>query len=53
MSGETLGGHMIRSLEEIQRVLVDAEQKDKAGVKKAVDRIEGELDRLTDLLRQK
>ncbi len=53
MSGETLGGHMIRSLEDIQKTLVEVEKKDKAGVNKAVDQVEAELERLTDLLRSK
>ena len=51
MTAETLGGHLIRSLEDIQKTLADAEKKDKAGVDKAVDKMEAELDRLTDLLR--
>jgi hypothetical protein len=53
MTGETLGGHIIRSLEKSKEQLEAATKKGKKEANQAADVLEAELDRLLALLQNK
>ncbi len=50
MGAETIGGHIVRSLETSLDRLREAEKKNKDAVEKEGDRLMDELDRLTALM---